>query len=145
MEESLDFTKKIRETFSLESLDLKTFSPLTLAYIGDAIYDLVIRTMVVEQGNCAVNMLHKRVTAMVKAEAQSQMIRSLEDELTEQEMTIFKRGRNAKSNSSAKNASIIDYRRATGFETLMGYLYLSNEMERMLELIYKGLNNLKLL
>jgi ribonuclease-3 family protein len=142
MEESLDFSKKIKEVFSIRDLDLKTFSPLTLAYIGDGIYDLVIRTMVVEQGNCAVNSLHKKVSSMVKAEAQSNMILSLETELSEEEMRIFKRGRNAKSNSSAKNASIIDYRRATGFEALMGYLYLSNKMDRMLELIYKGCQNL---
>ncbi len=143
MEESLEFSKKIKEVFSICDLDLKTFSPLTLAYIGDGIYDLVIRTVVVEQGNCAVNSLHKKVSSMVKAEAQSNMILSLETELSDEEMRIFKRGRNAKSNSSAKNASIIDYRRATGFEALMGYLYLSNKMDRMLELIYKGCQNLK--
>jgi len=145
MEESLNFSKKIKEKFSIDDLDIKMFSPLNLAYIGDGIYDLIIRTMVVTKGNCAVNSLHKEVSSIVKAETQSKMILSLQEELSELEMTMFKRGRNAKSNSSAKNASIVDYRRATGFESLMGYLYLTNEMDRMLELIYKGCKNLNLI
>ena len=139
MEESIELISKIRNQFSIEQLDIRSFSPLTLAYIGDGIYDVVIRSILVEQGNQAVNNLHKRASSMVKAEAQSEMIIALQEELTSQEMAIFKRGRNAKSNSSAKNASIEDYRKATGFEALMGYLYLSSQTDRMIDLIKKGL------
>lgn len=139
MEESIELIDKIREEFSLQENDIRTFSPLTLAYIGDGIYDVVIRTILVEEGNQAVNSLHKKASSMVKAEAQSEMILALQEELTSQEMSIFKRGRNAKSNSAAKNASIGDYRKATGFEALMGYLYLTSQTDRMIELIKKGL------
>jgi ribonuclease-3 family protein len=139
MEESLGLFQKIKEEFSIKEHDLRTFSPLTLAFIGDGIYDVVIRTLIVGEGNQAVNKMHKRASSMVKAEAQSEMILVLQDQLTDQEMTIFKRGRNAKSNSAAKNASIGDYRRATGFEALMGYLYLTDQTDRMLVLIKMGL------
>ena len=137
MEESIELIDKIREEFSLQENDIRTFSPLTLAYIGDGIYDVVIRTILVEEGNQAVNSLHKKASSMVKAEAQSEMILALQEELTSQEMSIFKRGRNAKSNSAAKNASIGDYRKATGFEAIMGYLYLTSQTDRMIELIKK--------
>ena len=136
MEESM---RKLADRFRLPRQDAKQYSPLTLAYIGDAIYDLVIRTILVRRGNTQVNKLHKHASALVKAEKQSEMIGLLETELTEEELHIYKRGRNAKSYTSAKNASIVDYRRATGFEAVMGYLYLKGDYSRMLELIQKGL------
>ena len=129
--------------FSLKEHDLRTYSPLTLAYIGDAIYDLIIRTLVVEQGNCATNKLHQRTSRLVKAAAQSDMIRILEEYLTEEEKSVYRRGRNAKSVTMAKNATMSDYRRATGFEALMGYLYLKKDMGRLLELVKKGLEGLE--
>lgn len=136
MEASL---KKFKELFELENTDIRTYSPLTLAYIGDAIYELVIRTILVEKGNTQVNKLHQRASKLVKASAQSAMIEKLKPHLTEEEMSIFKRGRNAKSFTMAKNASMSDYRRATGFEALMGYLYLTEQWNRMLELIKIGI------
>lgn len=136
MEASL---KKFKELFELEDTDIRTYSPLTLAYIGDAIYELVIRTILVEKGNAQVNKLHQRASKLVKASAQSEIIEKLKPYLTEEEMGIFKRGRNAKSFTMAKNASMSDYRRATGFETLMGYLYLTEQWDRMLELIKIGI------
>lgn len=136
METSIDFLKK---HFELENRDLKTYSPLTLAYIGDGVYEIVIRTILVSQGNCPPNKLHRRASALVKAEAQSDMMAVIEPLLTEEEMAVYKRGRNAKSYTMAKNASMSDYRRATGFEALMGYLYLSGNEERMVELIKVGL------
>ena len=136
MEASL---KKFKELFELEDTDIRTYSPLTLAYIGDAIYELVIRTILVEKGNAQVNKLHQRASKLVKASAQSEIIEKLKPYLTEEEMGIFKRGRNAKSFTMAKNASMSDYRRATGFEALMGYLYLTEQWDRMLELIKIGL------
>ncbi len=136
MEASL---KKFKELFELENTDIRTYSPLTLAYIGDAIYELVIRTILVEKGNTQVNKLHQRASKLVKASAQSEIIEKLKPYLTEEEMGIFKRGRNAKSFTMAKNASMSDYRRATGFEALMGYLYLTEQWDRMLELIKIGI------
>ena len=123
----------------MEDTDIRTYSPLTLAYIGDAIYELVIRTILVEKGNTQVNKLNQRANRLVKASAQSEMIEKLKPHLTEEEMAVFKRGRNAKSYTMAKNATMSDYRRATGFEALMGYLYLTEQWERMLELIKLGM------
>lgn len=129
----------LREAFGFADADLRTYSPLTLAYIGDSIYDLVIRTLLVKHGNAQPNKLHKRASAMVKASAQAEMIESLLPELTEEETAVYKRGRNAKSYTMAKNATMSDYRKATGFEALMGYLYLKEDLGRMIELIRLGL------
>lgn len=125
----------ILEQFKIEQLDVNTYSPLTLAYIGDAIYDLVIRSVIVGKGNTKPVQLHRATSRLVKAHAQSEMMHTLEPLLTEKEADIFRRGRNAKSATMAKNASMSDYRRATGFEALMGYLYLTDQTERMMSLI----------
>ncbi len=142
MEESLSLSSRIRELFGLKEVDMKAYSPLTLAYIGDAAYELVIRTMVVEKGNRQASQLHRLTTSYVKAQAQAAMIEALEQELTEEELAIYKRGRNAKSYTSAKNASILDYRKATGLEALIGYLYLSGREERVLFLIKEGISRI---
>lgn len=125
----------IRQEFECKEVDIRAYSPLTLAYIGDAIYDLVIRTIVVERANRPANKLHKTVVRYVNAGTQAQMIMALEEELTEEEKAIYHRGRNAKSYTSAKNASIADYRKATGLEALFGYLYLQGKMDRLLSLV----------
>ena len=142
MEESLSLSSRIRELFGLKEVDMKAYSPLTLAYIGDAAYELVIRTMVVEKGNRQASQLHRLTTSYVKAQAQAAMIEALEPELTEEELAIYKRGRNAKSYTSAKNASILDYRKATGLEALICYLYLSGREERVLFLIKEGISRI---
>lgn len=139
METSLDLFDLIQKKNELDELDMANYSPLTLAYIGDAIYEIVIRTIVVAQANSQVNKLHKRTSNLVKAPAQAKMILSLMDELTEEEKAVYKRGRNAKSVSMAKNATMSEYRTATGFEALMGYLYLSKQSDRMLNLIKDGI------
>jgi ribonuclease-3 family protein len=144
MEESITILDAIRRDFSCKDVDIRTFSPLTLAYIGDAIYDLVIRTIVVSRGNRSANQLHKTAVKYVNARVQAQMIDALEEELTEEEMAVYHRGRNAKSYTSAKNASIIEYRKATGLEALCGYLYLMGEQERMLTLIRTAIEKLGL-
>ena len=141
MEKSIK-AEDIRALFELEPEDIRSYSPLTLAYVGDAVYELVIRTMIISKGNAPVNKLHKHSAALVKAPAQAQMMKVIEPLLSEEELHIYKRGRNAKSYTSAKNASVIDYRIATGFEALMGWLYLQERQERMLELIKIGLNEL---
>lgn len=139
MEESIGLLQEIKEVFGCGDKDVRAYSPLTLAYIGDAIYDLVIRSVVVERGNRSNNDLHRRTTGYVKAQAQSKMIQALMEELTEEEKGIYRRGKNAKSYSMAKNASMGDYRKATGYEALMGYLYLTGQTSRMLLLIKKGI------
>lgn len=146
MEQSLDndLVKCIYEGLDMEHTEPSQLSPLVLAYIGDSIYDLVIKTWVIEQGNMQVNKLNKKTSSIVKAESQSAMIGVIEPMLSEHEEAVYKRGRNAKSYTSAKNASIGDYRRATGFEALMGYLYLSGQYERMMELVKAGLESLEL-
>lgn len=135
MSGAISFASYIRETLQLPNTDIRTYSPLTLAFIGDAIYDLIIRTMVVENGNAPVNKLHKKVSMLVQAKAQAELFHGIQEHLTEEELSVYKRGRNAKSFTSAKNAGIVEYRTATGFEALMGYLYLTDRIDRMLELI----------
>ena len=137
MDESIIYLK---EKFSLPQVDIQTYSPLTLAYIGDAIFDLVIRTLLVKHGNCPPQKLHERASRLVKASAQAEMIENLMPVLSEEEITIYKRGRNAKSYTKAKNATVSDYRKATGLEALMGYLYLKEDTKRVIELIKTGLD-----
>ena len=139
MEESITILDAIKKEFDCKEADIRTYSPLTLAYIGDAIYDLVIRTIGVERGNKSANNLHKQTVAYVNARVQAKMIDALESELSEEESAVYHRGRNAKSYTAAKNASIIEYRKATGFEALCGYLYLSGQQERMLYLIREAI------
>ncbi len=115
------------------SLNIKPelLSPLSLAYIGDAVYELYVRTHIMKDENMPVNKLHKTATMYVKAKAQSDIIHSIEPMLTQNELAVYKRGRNAHSHTSAKNADIVDYRHATGFEALIGYLYLSKDEQRL--------------
>lgn len=144
MEESLSLIGKLKKEFDCGEVDIRAYSPLTLAYIGDSIYDVIIRTVVVERGNRRTNSLHKEVVRYVNAKTQSDMIEALQGFLTEEETAVYKRGRNAKSYTTAKNASVADYRKATGLEALMGYLYLQDRMDRAIELIKLGLRQLGL-
>lgn len=143
MEKSLN--QQIKETFAIADVDIRTYSPLTLAYIGDGIFDVVIRSIVVGRGNTPVNQLHHKTSHIVKAHSQAMMAEVLWDEMTDTEKDIYRRGRNAKSHTMAKNATVMDYRSATGFEALMGYLYLTDEMDRILELISIALERCDLL
>ena len=118
------------------------YSPLALAYIGDAAYELVVRSFFVNQGNTQVQKLHQRVTSCVSAKAQAQMAEAILPLLTEEEESVYRRGRNSKPYTKAKNASMTQYLEATGFEALIGYLYLKKEFVRMNELIAKGLRTL---
>jgi len=116
------------------------FSPLALAYVGDAVYEVYVRTKVLEGGNTPVNKLHKTSTGYVSARAQSKIAHMLEPHLTPEEEAVYKRGRNAHSNTSAKNADIVDYRHATGFEALIGYLFISEQFERLNDIIELSFN-----
>ncbi len=144
MEESLSLLKKLKVEFSCEDVDLRNYSPLTLAFLGDCVFDLIIRTVIVERGNRAPESLHKKKSAVVKAQTQAKMAESLLESLSEEELSVYKRGRNAKSYSVAKNASVSDYRRATGFEALLGYLYLQDKEDRVIELIKLALSRMEL-
>ncbi len=119
----------------LENADEKMYSPLALAYIGDAVYEMYVRAHVMEKGNMPVNKLHRLSTHYVSAKAQSKIIHEITDELNEEELSVFKRGRNAHSYTSAKNADITDYRHATGFEALVGYVFIKGDFERLNQLI----------
>lgn len=117
------------------NIDYRSVSPLSLAYIGDAVYELYVRSYVMSGQNMPVAKLHKLSCGFVKAQSQSKIIKSILNELTDEEMAVFKRGRNAHSHTAAKNADIIDYRYATGFEALIGYTYLKKDEKRLNELL----------
>ncbi len=132
--------ENIQEQFALKEINANSYSPLTLAYIGDSVFDIVIKTVVVEQANCPANMLHKKTSALVKAATQARMAEFLLPLLSEEEQNILRRGRNAKSNTIAKNATHSDYKKATGLEALIGYLYLKGRTARLVELIKVGVD-----
>lgn len=136
METSLN---SLKELFHLEDRDLRSYSPLTLAYIGDGVYELIVRTILVKRGNRPVNQLHRQASSLVKAAAQSAMMETLEPLLTDEEKSVYRRGRNAHSPTMAKHATMADYRRATGFEALLGYLYLKEDFARLVELVRAGI------
>ncbi len=136
MEESIRY---LREQFCLPEVDVRTCSPLVLAYIGDSIYDLLIRTILVSRGKRQANELHKKASGYVRASAQAAMILAIREDLTEEEHQAYKRGRNAKTFSMAKHATMSEYRHATGFEALMGYLYLKDRMSRLIDLVRLGM------
>lgn len=144
MEESISLLGKLKKEFDCKEVDIKAYSPLTLAYIGDCIYDVIIRTVIVERGNRTANKLHKAAVKYVNAGTQATMIEALQEYLTEEEKAVYRRGRNAKSYSTAKNATVGDYRKATGMEALVGYLYLSDRLDRAIELVKLGLEQLGL-
>ena len=145
MEKSIDwqFDSYMQELFQMQEADIKEYSPLALAYIGDSIYDLIIKSLVMNGGNQQVQKLHLKTSSYVQAKTQSLMMRTMQGQLTEEEHGIYKRGRNAKSVSPARNQSVTDYRRATGFEALLGYLYLKKEWKRLLDLVKIGLDSLE--
>lgn len=120
---------------SLDDKTAKTMNPQVLAFVGDAVYSLYIRQWIVLTDNSKVKDLHSHVTNFVKASGQSNFIEKLLPLFNEDEMSVFKRGRNYKTISTAKNASIIDYKRATGLEAVFGYLYLSGKKERLNEML----------
>ncbi len=142
MEESLSLLSLLKRDFGLQEVDLRTYSPLTLAFVGDCIYDLILRTVIVERHNASPNQLHREKSRLAKASAQAQMAEALQPHLTPEEEAVYRRGRNAKSHTTAKNASVLDYRKATGLEALYGYLYLSGQEERLLALLRLSLADL---
>lgn len=121
--------------------EARKLNPLVLAYIGDSVYELYIRGNLLLKGRDKnAHKLHLEAISYVKAKAQSDIIKKMEEKLTDEELDIFKRGRNAKSKTSPKNADIIDYRMATGFEALIGYLFIIGRKERITELLNFSVN-----
>ncbi len=133
-----DINNLILQNFDIVPKDLREYSPLTLAFIGDGVYEVVIRSIIVGEGNTTPAKLHRHSAHYVKASSQVKMYRAVEEMLTEEEAEVFRRGRNAKSNTKAKNATTMDYRMATGYEALIGFLYLSGQNARILELVKEG-------
>lgn len=113
------------------------YSPAQLAYAGDAVYEMLVRSYIIKNHDYSVNLMHREAIRFVKARAQANLVKELDSILSEEEKKIVKRGRNAKVTSSPKNADLMDYRYATGFEALLGYLYLNNEIDRLLLLFNK--------
>lgn len=144
MEESLTLLEQIKKEFACEGQDIRTYSPLTLAYIGDGFYEIIVRSVVVERGNKSPQSLHKTVTKYVKAETQCELFGCLQEHLTEEELGVLRRGRNAKSFTTAKNASVSDYRKATGVEALFGYFYLTGQTKRAIQLLKLGLEKIEM-
>ena len=145
MEKSIGFEldSYMREVLQMEEVDIQTYSPLALAYIGDCVYDLIIKNLILSKGNRQVQKIHQDTSKLVQASTQSLMMRTMQEHLTEEEHAVYKRGRNAKSVSPARNQTVTDYRRATGFEALLGYLYLKKEWKRMVDLVKIGLDSLE--
>ena len=134
-----NLTQAIYDSFGAGTHDAKSQSALSLAYIGDCIYDLVIRTVLITHDGGKNGSLHNKAAKLVNASAQADLIDAIAPDLTEEENAVFHRGRNANNTSKAKNASIVAYRKATGLEALIGYLYLEGRYARLVELIRLGL------
>lgn len=116
------------------------YSPLVLAYIGDAVYEVYVRAKIISKGNMQVNKMHQESKKYVKASEQARIYHNIETMLTDKEMSIFKRGRNAKSATMPKHALLSDYKHATGLEALVGYLYIDGQLNRLMEILDKGVN-----
>ena len=139
--------KLYKEKLNLKAVDVQTTSPLILAYIGDCLYDLAVREYVVSNFPGVVNAVNQKKTIFVCAHAQSEIMGFLigQGVLTDEEVSVYRRGRNQKSATHSKNSSIQEYRRATGFEALIGYLYLTEQYERMIDLEARGITHLQAL
>ncbi len=132
------FTKPIQQNIEqygdVKQSDIRMYNPLVLAYVGDAVYEMFVRTLLVSSGVMQVAKLHKRAINYVKAKSQAEILTALEEMLYPDELDIVRRGRNTKSATVPKNADIGDYRYATGLEALIGYLYLTGSIDRLIDI-----------
>lgn len=135
--------KSVNDYFNFE-LSPSQVSPLSLAYIGDAVYEMYIRSYIMHKANMPVSKLHKAATHYVSAKSQADIIKKIAGDLSEEELSVYKRGRNAHSYTSAKNADIVDYRMATGLEALIGFLYIKKDTKRLEEVISKCIDAVSL-
>ena len=132
--------ESIRNAFELNAVPVNTVPVLSLAYLGDAVCALIVRTVLLEKANGKNGALHQRTLPYVSAVGQAKMAEGLLPELSEEELAVYRRGKNAKPEHGAKNASSLEYHKATGLEALIGSLYLEGKTERILELIRKGMS-----
>lgn len=130
----------LNDVFDIKAEEVEMLSPLVLAFVGDTVYDLFVRTMLVTSSTNGVDKLHKTATSFVNCGAQSDSIKRIEHMLTEKELSVFKRGRNAKSHPP-KNADMAQYHNATGLEALVGYLFLTGSTQRLNEIMKAILQN----
>lgn len=139
MEESIAYLDENIDNMSPKRVS-SLYSPLALAYIGDSIYDLLVKRYFVLASNMQPEKYHKRVIQIVSANAQAEFIEGYMDSLTDDERDVYRRGRNSSPHTKAKNASLDNYLRATGFEAVLGYLYLSGQYDRMKSIIDESIN-----
>ncbi len=144
MKQTNSLLDEIHACFPKEEKDIREYSPLKLAYLGDAVYEIIIRTIIIEGTGGPVKHLHQKTSSLVNAHSQAALIAILQDDLTEEEKRIYRQGRNAKTSSVAKHADIHDYRNATGLEALFGYLYLTGHSARAIELCRIGFRKLEI-
>ncbi len=136
-----EFISALQGEVVFSDIEILQLSPLVLAYIGDSVFDVYIRTLLIKkEGNVSVHKLHKQSVEYVKAKAQSDAIHRITDSLSQDELDIVKRGRNAKSGTIPKNADPIEYKYATGFEALIGYLYLKKDFKRLTDILNLSAN-----
>lgn len=140
---SNNFFESVIEGINPPLTDVNQYSPLVLAYIGDAVYEVFIRTLLISGGNAPVHKLHKRSIELVKAKAQSDVIHRILEHLLPEEQDIVRRGRNAKSGTIPKNADVTEYKYATGFESLIGYLYLQRDYARLIQILRMSVDDYK--
>jgi len=135
---------EIKNWFPYElSKPVKQVSPIVLAYIGDAIYEVAVRQYLLSLPNLRPNHLHRSATGLVSAKAQCAILQYLEPMLTEEEREVARQGRNAKSGTIPKNANVLEYRHATAFECLIGHLYYTGKQDRIAELVHSGIEFMK--
>lgn len=137
--DSLDLSEWIKQEFGLRKQDIRTYSPPALAFMGDCVYEIIVRTVAVGRGNRPPQKLYQDTTKIVKASAQSKIYDALLEEVSEEERDIMRRGYNAHFHTKAKNATAYEYKKATGLEALFGYLYLTGRMGRSVELLKLGI------
>ncbi len=128
---------------NIKDIEIKMFNPPLLAYIGDAVFELFIRTLVVAEGSSQAGEAHKKAVSFVKAKSQAKIIEGIHEYLTEEEKRIVKRGRNAKTGSMPRHAEVMEYKYATGFECLLGYLYLNGQIIRLFEILSYAVKTMK--
>ncbi len=143
MAQGVDLLSLIRQEFSIKEQDPNLYSPLNLAFIGDSIFDLIVKTVIVGTANRPVKIQQRKASSYVRASSQALMAEALMSEFTEEELDIYRRGKNSKPYTKAKNTDYSTYLKATGLEAVMGYLYLGGREERLIELIKKGIEVLE--
>lgn len=129
-----EFINRLNKYGTMQKEDVNRLSPLVLAYLGDTVYEIYVRTMIVSNENMSVHKLHMKSIKFVSAKSQANIVRSIMGRLEDDELEIIRRGRNAKAGTMPKNVSVIDYKYATGYEALIGYLYLLKNYKRLDEI-----------